>query len=154
VARTNELRTKGNDYLVRAAVGAGVRRLIAQGYTGWANAREGDAVKSEDAATATVAALDRGSRGVYNVVDDDSAPVADWLPYLANVLGAKPPRRIPGWLGRLAGGEAIASMSTRIRGSSNAKARHELRWEPRYPSWREGSGRASRPSRSRSVRSA
>jgi 2-alkyl-3-oxoalkanoate reductase len=70
------------------------------------------------------------------------------------LIGAKPPLRLPAWLGRLAGGEAIASMSTRIRGSSNAKARRELGWQPRYPSWREGFREALRPSRSRSGRSA
>jgi nucleoside-diphosphate-sugar epimerase len=215
-ARTNELRTRGNDHLIRAAQIAQVRRLISQSYTGWSNAREGAAVKTEqdpldqdppktmrrsldaisylervvtgasrvegialrygslygpgtafstdyveqvrkrrlpligsaagiwsfvhvdDAAAATVLAVERGPRGVYNVVDDDPAPVSDWLPYLADVIGAKPPRRVPAWVGRLAAGEAITSMSTRIRGSSNAKARRELRWVPRYRSWREG----------------
>jgi nucleoside-diphosphate-sugar epimerase len=214
-ARTNELRTRGNTYLIRAAEIARVRRVIAQGYTGWTNPRDGSSVKTEDdvldpappksmrrsleaiqylerrvieapleglvlrygslygpgtafstdyveqvrrrrlplighgtgvwsfvhiddAAAATVLALERGTRGAYNVVDDDPAPVADWLPYLADVLGAKPPHRLPGWLGRLVGGEAIASMSTRITGSSNAKARRELRWQPLYASWREG----------------
>jgi nucleoside-diphosphate-sugar epimerase len=214
-ARTNELRTKGNTYLIRAAEIARVRRVIAQGYTGWSNARDGQAVKTEedvldpsppktmrrslaaiqylerrvteapmeglvlrygslygpgtafsadyaeqvrkrrlplighgtgvwsfihvdDAAAATAIAVERGERGVYNVVDDDPAPVADWLPYLADVLGAKRPLRLPAWLGRLAAGEAIASMSTRITGSSNAKAKRELRWQPLYASWREG----------------
>ncbi len=214
-ARTNELRTKGNTYLLRAAEIARVRRVIAQGYTGWTNPRDGGSVKTEedvldpsppktmrrsleaiqylerriteapleglvlrygslygpgtafstdyveqvrrrrlpllgggsgvwsfvhidDAAAATVLALERGAPGLYNVVDDDPAPVADWLPYLADVLGAKQPRRLPGWLGRLAAGEAIASMSTRITGSSNAKAKRELRWQPLYASWREG----------------
>ena len=215
-ARTNELRTKGNSHLIRAAQIAQVRRLVAQGYTGWANARDGDAVKTErdrldpdppktmrrslaaieylerlvtranrvegivlrygslygpgtafstnyveqvrrrrlpligsgagiwsfvhvdDAASATVLALERGSQGVYNVVDDDPAPVSDWLHFLADVLGVKPPRRLPAWLARLAAGEAITSMSTRINGSSNAKARRELRWDPRYRSWRQG----------------
>jgi nucleoside-diphosphate-sugar epimerase len=214
--RTNELRTKGNSHLIRAAQIAQVRRLIVQSYTGWSNARGGESVKTEgdgldpkppktmrrslkaieyleqavtgasrlegivvrygslygpgtafstdyvegvrkrrlpligsgagiwsfvyvdDATAATVIALERGSRGVYNIVDDDPAPVSDWLPYLAKVVGAKAPRRIPAWLGRLAAGEAITSMSTRITGSSNAKAKRALRWEPRYPSWREG----------------
>ena len=215
-ARTNELRTRGNDYLLRAAELARAERLVAQSYTGWTNLREGGSVKDEDdpldpnpprtmqasleaiahlerrvtepalldgvvlrygslygpgtgfsttyveqvrqrrlpligpgtgiwsfihvddAAAATALAVEGGSRGVYNVVDDDPAPIADWLPYLAKVLGAKPPRRVPTWVGRVAGGEAIVSMSTRIRGSSNAKARRELRWVPRYRSWREG----------------
>jgi nucleoside-diphosphate-sugar epimerase len=92
----------------------------------------------DDAAGATVAALDRGGPDVYNVVDDDPAPVSDWLPYLADVLGAKPPRRVPVWLGRIAAGEVVVSTMTRIRGSSNAKAKRELGWEPRYASWREG----------------
>jgi 2-alkyl-3-oxoalkanoate reductase len=95
-------------------------------------------VHIDDAAAATVLALERGSRGVYNIVDDDPAPVSDWLPFLADVLGAKQPRRIPVWLARIVAGEAITSMSTRINGSSNAKARRELRWVPRYRSWRQG----------------
>jgi len=216
-ATTNELRTRGTDNLIRAAREAGARRLIAQSYTGWNNAREGGPVKDEtdpldryplnamkksmaairhvestvpaledlegvvlrygslygpdtgmtsseglelirkgrfpvigdgagvwsfvhtaDAASATVAALDQGSPGIYNVVDDDPAPARDWLPYLAEQAGAKPPRRIPKWLGRIAAGEVPVSMMTRIRGSSNAKAKRELGWEPRYSSWREG----------------
>jgi 2-alkyl-3-oxoalkanoate reductase len=92
----------------------------------------------DDAAAATVAAMERGAPGVYNVVDDDPAPVSVWLPYLAKVVGAKPPRRIPVWLGRVAAGEVGVSMMTQIRGSSNAKAKRELGWDPRYASWREG----------------
>jgi nucleoside-diphosphate-sugar epimerase len=216
-ATTNELRTKGTDYLIRAARQAGARRLIVQSYSGWPNIREGGAVKTEedpldpdppkwqresmaairhiestvpaveglegvvlrygglygprtgvtsaegidlirkrrfpvvgdgggvwsfvhtgDAASATVAALDHGAPGVYNVVDDDPAPAREWLPYLAEVIGAKPPRRVPVWLGRVAAGEVPVSMMTRIRGSSNAKAKRELGWQPRYASWREG----------------
>jgi len=95
-------------------------------------------VHVDDAAAATVAALTRGAPGVYNIVDDDPAPVSEWLPHLAEALGAKPPRRIPTWLGRLLAGEVAASMMTEVRGSSNAKARRELGWEPRHPSWREG----------------
>ena len=91
----------------------------------------------EDAAAATVAALGRG-RGVYNIVDDDPAPVRDILTALAAAVGAKPPLRVPVWLGRLAAGEVGASMMTRVRGSSNAKARGELDWAPRWPIWREG----------------
>jgi nucleoside-diphosphate-sugar epimerase len=91
-----------------------------------------------DAAEATVAAIDHGRRGVYNVVDDDPAPVAEWLPELAHQLGAKPPMRVPRFVGRLLAGEAGAVMMTEIRGASNAKARRELSWEPRHPSWREG----------------
>ena len=92
----------------------------------------------DDAASATVAAVERGRGGVYNIVDDDPAPVAEWLPYLAECVGAKPPRRLPASLARLAIGEAGVSMMTRIRGSSNAKAKRELGWEPRWRSWREG----------------
>jgi nucleoside-diphosphate-sugar epimerase len=215
-ATTNQLRTRGTDNLVRAAREAGARRLLAQSYTGWNNAREGGAVKSEDdpldsdpvpatresfaairyleetvlaaegpegvalrygslygpgtsvtndiaelvrkrrfpivgdgdgvwsfvhvedAASATIAALDRGAPGVYNVVDDDPAPVREWLPYMAETLGAKPPRRVPIWLGRIAAGDLAVSTMTRIRGASNAKAKRELGWEPRFKSWREG----------------
>jgi nucleoside-diphosphate-sugar epimerase len=92
----------------------------------------------DDAATATIAAIGRGRPGVYNVADDEPAAVADWLPELARTLGAKPPRRVPVWLGRLASGEVGVSMMTRIRGASNAKAKRELGWRPRYPSYREG----------------
>jgi nucleoside-diphosphate-sugar epimerase len=94
-----------------------------------------------DAASAAVAALDRGAPGVYNVVDDEPAPVSQWLPVLAAAAGAKPPLRVPGWLGRLAAGEAATSMMTSVRGSSNAKARRELGWEPAWPSWRDGFAR-------------
>ncbi len=228
-ATTNQLRTRGTDYLIRAAQRSGARRLIVQSYAGWPNARQGGAVKTEedpldpdppkwqresmaafhhlekvvpaaegleglvlrygglygpdtgalssdalelirkrrfpvvgdgagvwsfvytgDAASGTVAALDHGAPGIYNIVDDDPAPAAEWLPYLAEVLGAKPPRRVPSWLGRLLAGEVPVSMMTSIRGSSNAKAKRELGWEPRYASWREGfvaeAGRAERPS--------
>jgi nucleoside-diphosphate-sugar epimerase len=223
-ATTNQLRTTGTDYLVRAAQEAGARRLIVQSYGGgWSNPREGG-VKDEsdpldpnplkwtretmagiryiqekvpaaeglegvvlrygglyargtgalsdealelirkrrfpmvgdgggvwsfvhtgDAASATVAALDRGGPGVYNVVDDDPAPAREWLPYLAEVIGAKPPRRVPAWLGRIAAGEVPVSMMTEIRGSSNAKAKRELGWQPRYSSWREGFAAETRP---------
>jgi nucleoside-diphosphate-sugar epimerase len=216
-ATTNQLRTTGTDYLIRAAQQAGARRLIVQSYAGWPNIREGSAVKTEedpldpnppkwqresmaaflhlekvvpaagglegvvlrygslygpgtgmtsnevvellrkrqfpivgdgagmwsfihvaDAASATVAALDHGAPGIYNVVDDDPAPAAEWIPPLARAIGAKPPRRVPVWLGRILAGEVPVSMMTRIRGSSNAKAKRELDWEPRHPSWREG----------------
>jgi nucleoside-diphosphate-sugar epimerase len=216
-ATTNQLRTAGTDYLIRAAQQAGARRLIVQSYAGWPNIREGGAVKTEedpldpnppkwqrqsmaaflhleqvvpaaeglegvvlrygslygpgtgmtssevvellrkrqfpivgdgagvwsfihvaDAVSATVAALERGAPGIYNVVDDDPAPAAEWIPHLAKAIGAKPPRRVPVWLGRILAGEVPVSMMTRIRGSSNAKAKRELDWEPRHPSWREG----------------
>jgi nucleoside-diphosphate-sugar epimerase len=214
-ALTNELRTRGTDHLLAAAEAVGARRFVAQGYTGWTNARTGTAVKTEadeldpappaaqrrsleanryleravttaplegvvlrygslygpdtsisgeyselirrrrlpvvgdgagiwsfvhvdDAAAATVLALDRGAPGVYNVVDDDPVAAAEWIPYLADCLGAPPPRRVPAWLARFVVGEVGVSMMTRIRGSSNAKARRELGWEPRWRSWREG----------------
>jgi 2-alkyl-3-oxoalkanoate reductase len=95
-------------------------------------------IEITDAAAATLAAVERGAPGVYNVVDDDPAPVAQWLPYLAQVAGAKPPLRVPAWLGRLLAGEFVVAQMTTSRGSSNEKARKELGWEPRYPSWREG----------------
>jgi nucleoside-diphosphate-sugar epimerase len=102
----------------------------------------GDGVTSwihlDDAAGATVAALERGTRGVYNVVDDEPAKVSDWLPYLANVVGAKPPLRIPAWIGRLAAGQAAVQWMTEGRGSSNRKAKRELGWQPAWSSWREG----------------
>jgi len=91
----------------------------------------------DDAATATVAALERGEPGIHNVVDDDPAPVSVWLPYLAEVLGAMP-LRVPVWLGRLLGGEVGISIMTSIRGSANAKAKQELSWQLRFASWREG----------------
>jgi nucleoside-diphosphate-sugar epimerase len=212
-AVTNELRTKGTDHLLAAAEAAGVRRFVAQSYTGWPNIREGGPVKTEDdpldphppaqqsqslaairsleravlearlegvvlrygsfygpgaseqllelvrtrklpiigsgsgvwswihiddAAAATVVALECGDPGVYNIVDDEPAAVAEWLPYLAERVGAKPPRHVPVWLGRLAAGEVAVSMMTQIRGSSNAKARRELGWRPRWASWRDG----------------
>jgi len=95
-------------------------------------------IEITDAAAATLAAIDRGEPGVYNVVDSDPAPVAEWLPYLAKVVGAKPPLRLPAWLARLLAGEFVVDQMTNWRGASNEKARKELGWEPRYPSWREG----------------
>ena len=92
----------------------------------------------EDAATATAIAVERGRPGVYNVVDDDPAPVREWLPVLARALDAKPPRRVPRWLGRLAAGETATAMMTDVRGASNEKAKRELGWQPRYASWRQG----------------
>ena len=95
-------------------------------------------VHLDDAAEATVLALEHGAPGVYNIVDDEPAPAREWLPVLADVLGAKPPRRVPRWLARLFAGEVVVMMGTEARGASNAKAKRELGWEPRYPSWREG----------------
>jgi 2-alkyl-3-oxoalkanoate reductase len=212
-AVTNELRSRGTDYLLEAATQAGTRRFIAQSFVGWTNIRSGSQVKTErdpldphplavtastlaairhlenavpakvpeglvlrygilyghgasdamleavrkrqlpvvgggtgiwsftevtDAAAATVAAMTRGAPGIYNVVDDDPAPVAQWLPYLASSLGVKPPMHAPAWLGRLLGGEMTVSMMTEVRGASNEKAKRELGWTPAYPSWRDG----------------
>ncbi len=212
-AVTNELRSKGTDYLLEAATQAGTDRFIAQSFVGWTNTRSGRQAKTEqdpldphplavtasslaairhlenavpakvpeglvlrygvlyghgasdvmlaavrkrqlpvigggtgiwsftevtDAAAATVAAVTRGAPGIYNVVDDEPAPVAQWLPYLASSLGVKPPLRAPVWLGRLLGGEMTVSMMTEVRGASNAKAKRELGWTPAYPSWRDG----------------
>ena len=214
-AVTNQLRTQGTDHLLAAASAAGVRRFIAQSYTGWTNIREGGPVKTEDdpldprpphaqreslaairhleravlaaplagivlrygsfygpgasdefaalirrrmvpvigdgagiwsflhiadAAAATAAALEHGGPGIYNVVDDEPASVAEWLPFAAKAVGAKPPYRVPVWLGRLAAGEVGVSMMTQIRGSSNARAKRELGWQPAWPSWRQGFG--------------
>jgi 2-alkyl-3-oxoalkanoate reductase len=92
----------------------------------------------DDAAAATVAAVEHGRPGIYNIVDDEPAPVREWLPVLARALDAKPPRRIPRWLGRLAAGEMATIMMTEVRGASNEKAKRELGWKPRYASWRQG----------------
>jgi nucleoside-diphosphate-sugar epimerase len=95
-------------------------------------------VHIEDAATATAAAVELGPPGIYYIVDDEPAPVREWLPVLASALGGKPPRRIPRWLGRLVAGEAATIMMTDARGASNAKAKREFGWTPRYASWRQG----------------
>jgi nucleoside-diphosphate-sugar epimerase len=95
-------------------------------------------VHIDDAASATVIAVERGEPGIYNIADDEPAPVREWLPVLASALGAKPPRRIPRWLGRLAAGEMATLMMTEARGSSNEKAKRELDRQLRYPSWRQG----------------
>jgi nucleoside-diphosphate-sugar epimerase len=218
LAVTNRLRTEGTDHLVAAARAAGVRRFVAQSYTGWPNERVGGRVKTEedpldpdppaamrqtlksirrleatvagladmvgvvlrygsfygpgtslgaggdmlemvrrrrlpvigggagiwsfihmdDVAQVTRLAVEGGPAGVYNVVDDDPAEVSVWLPELARAIGAKPPFRLPAWVGRLAIGEAGVSMMTRGRGSSNAKARRTWDWRLVHPSWREG----------------
>jgi nucleoside-diphosphate-sugar epimerase len=211
-AVTNELRTRGTEHLIAAARAAGVKRVVAQSYTGWTNLRSGSPVKTEldpldpnparaqrrslaairdlekavrgmpegialrygnlygpgaseslvqlvrarrlpiigdgsgvwswihlhDAATATVAALEHGAPGVYNVVDDEPARVSDWLPFLAEVVGARPPMRLPVWLGYLAAGQVAVRWMTEIRGASNEKARRELRWSPVWRTWRDG----------------
>jgi nucleoside-diphosphate-sugar epimerase len=215
-ARTNELRTRGTENLLAAAEAVGVRRFVAQSFTGWPNERIGGAVKTEedpldddppahqrrsleairylecavleaapieglalrygslygpgtsipdeygdrirkrklpvvgdgagvwsfvhvdDAASATAIAVERGAAGLYNIVDDEPAPVAQWLPHLAECLGAPPPRRVPTSLASFAIGEVGVSMMTRVRGSSNAKAKRDLGWKPRWSTWREG----------------
>jgi nucleoside-diphosphate-sugar epimerase len=92
----------------------------------------------DDAAAATVAALERGRPGIYNIVDDEPAAVRDWLPYLADTAGAKPPRHVPAWFARLVAGEHLVLMMEEARGASNEKARRELGWEPAHHSWRDG----------------
>jgi len=100
------------------------------GYSSW--------VHLDDAAAATVLAVELRATGVFNIVDDEPAPVSAWLPYLAEVLGAKPPRRMPAWLARLLAGEMAVGMMVAGRGFSNVKAKRELGWQLRYPSWRQG----------------
>jgi nucleoside-diphosphate-sugar epimerase len=100
------------------------------GYSSW--------VHLDDAASATVLAVEQKAKGVFNIVDDEPAPASEWLPYLAACAGAKPPIRIPKWLARLLAGEQAVVMMTEGRGFSNAKAKRELGWELRYPSWRQG----------------
>ena len=92
----------------------------------------------EDAASATVAALDRGAPGIYNVCDDEPAPLREWLPVYAEALGAKPPRKAPLWLARLVAGRAVAEQAIELRGASNARFKARVGWEPSYPSWRQG----------------
>jgi nucleoside-diphosphate-sugar epimerase len=100
------------------------------GYTSW--------VHLDDAASATVLAVEQKATGVFNIVDDEPAPASEWLPYLAACAGAKPPMRVPKWLARLLAGDVAVMMMTEGRGFSNAKAKRELGWELRYPSWRQG----------------
>ncbi|MEV4174705.1 NAD(P)-dependent oxidoreductase [Nonomuraea sp. NPDC049709] len=100
------------------------------GYASW--------VHVDDAASATVLAVEHQAKGVFNIVDDEPAPAGQWLPYLAEAVGAKPPMRVPAWLARLLAGEVAVIMMTEGRGFSNAKAKQELGWRPRYPSWRQG----------------
>ena len=100
------------------------------GYVSW--------VHVDDAVSATVLAVEQKARDVFNIVDDEPAPASEWLPYLAECAGAKPPRRVPAWLARLLAGEMVVGMMTEGRGFSNAKAKRELGWELRYPSWRQG----------------
>jgi nucleoside-diphosphate-sugar epimerase len=100
------------------------------GYLSW--------VHLDDAAAATVLALEQKAEGVFNIADDEPAPARQWLPYLAECVGAKPPRRLPAWLARLLAGDMVVVMMTEGRGFSNAKAKRELGWPLRYPSWRQG----------------
>jgi nucleoside-diphosphate-sugar epimerase len=102
----------------------------ATGYASW--------IHLDDAASATVLAVEQKVQGVFNIVDDEPAPASEWLPYLAEAAGAKPPRRVPIWLARLMAGEVVVTMMTEGRGFSNAKAKRELGWELTYPSWRQG----------------
>jgi 2-alkyl-3-oxoalkanoate reductase len=95
-------------------------------------------VHLDDAAAATVLALEHDGAGIYNIVDDEPAPVREWLPVLADALGAEPPRHVPRWLARLVAGEGAVIMGTEARGASNAKAKRQLGWTLRYPSWRQG----------------
>jgi nucleoside-diphosphate-sugar epimerase len=95
-------------------------------------------VHLDDAASATVLAVEQHAQGLFNIVDDDPAPVSEWLPYLAACAGAKRPLRVPGWLARLLAGDLVVTMLTEGRGFSNAKAKRELGWTLRYPSWRQG----------------
>lgn len=92
----------------------------------------------DDAASATVAAVERGSTGIYNIADDDPAPASEWLPELAKAIGAPPPRHVPVWLARLVAGETAVAMMTELKGVSNEKAKRELGWQPAYASWRKG----------------
>jgi nucleoside-diphosphate-sugar epimerase len=213
-ALTNRLRTEGTRNLLAAAEASGVRRFVAQSFTGWSNARTGGWIKTEDdpldpnpvkdqretlaairfleravleapldgvvvrygglygpgssetlgeilrkrmfpvigsgdgivssthiddAAAGTLAALERGRRGeVYHIVDDDPAPTREFIPAIAEALGAPKPLHIPAWLGRLLAGDVAVTMMTEGRGSSNAKAKRELNWQPIWPSWRDG----------------
>jgi nucleoside-diphosphate-sugar epimerase len=212
-ALTNRLRTEGTQNLLAAAKASGVKRFVAQSFTGWSNSREGSWIKTEDdpldphpvdeqtetlaaikfleravleaplegivvrygglygpgsseklvevlnrrmfpvigdgagmissthiddAAGGTLTALERGRRGIYNIVDDEPAPAREFIPEIAQAVGAKPPLRIPAWLGRLFAGEVAVTMMTEGRGASNAKAKLELGWQPIWPSWRDG----------------
>src|SRR3712207_4230864 len=99
----------------------------------------------DDAAAATVLALEHEGPAIYNIVDDEPAPVREWLPVLAEALGVKPPRHFPVWLARLFAGEFGVMLGTNARGASNAKAKRELGWTLRYPSWRQGFAAAYAP---------
>jgi nucleoside-diphosphate-sugar epimerase len=215
-ALTNRLRTEGTEHLLAAAKASGVKRFVAQSFTGWSNSREGSWIKTEDdpldpqpvkeqretlaairileravleaplegivvrygglygpgssetladilrkrmfpiigdgagmvssthiddAAGGTLAALECGRRGIHNIVDDEPAPARVFIPAIAQAVGAPKPLRIPAWLGRLFAGDVAVTMMTEGRGSSNAKAKRELGWQPIWPSWRDGFAR-------------
>ena len=143
-------------YLDEAVIAAGGIALRYGGFYGAANdgmlepvrkrqfpiVADGGGVSSfihlDDAASATVLALEHDGPAIYNIVDDEPAPVREWLPVLANALGAKPPRHVPVWLAKLFAGEAAVMMGTESRGARNTKAKRELGWTLRYPSWRQG----------------
>ena len=126
----------GTSYTPDGGTGAAVRKrqfpVMGRGQGEW------PFIHIDDAASATVAAVERGGPGVYNVVDDDPAPLREWLPVYAKAIGARAPRRVPAWLARLFAGAMVARMASAVRGASNAKARAELGWQPAIPSWREG----------------
>lgn len=117
---------------------AGATGVIGRSLVAQLRAAGHDVVGTTRSPAATVRALDHGAPGVYNVVDDEPAPQHAWMPALAAVAGGKPPRHVPAWLARLAAGPFFPAMAEHQRGASNAKARAELAWTPRYPSWREG----------------
>jgi 2-alkyl-3-oxoalkanoate reductase len=105
-----------------------------------------------DAASATLAAIERGQPGqMYDIVDDEPAQVKDWLPALAQMIGAKPPLHVPAWIGRLLAGEHLVVMMTQVSGSANERAKRELDWRPAHPNWREGFSQALRLSEARSA---
>jgi nucleoside-diphosphate-sugar epimerase len=101
-------------------------------------------IHTDDAAAATLAAVERGGPGIYNVTDDEPAPMSEWLPVFAESIGAKPPRRVPAWLARMAAGKQAVGLATGLRGASNSKAKRELDWSPSYESWRRGFSEAPR----------
>jgi len=126
--KAEALRSAGAEAVVADALDpVGVERAVADA-----------APDVDDAAAATVAAVEGGAAGVYNVVDDDPAPMREWLPFYAEVLGARRPLRVPAVLARLVAGRAAVEMATVLRGASNARARTELGWAPRWTSWRTG----------------
>lgn len=134
--RYGNLYGPGTGFAINGNIAASVRKralpIVGNGAGIWSF------IHIEDAAKATIAAMQQGAPGIYNIVDDEPAPVSVWLPEFARALGAKPPFHIPAWLGRLIIGEVGISVMTQIRGASNAKARRELGWTPCYTTWREG----------------